>query len=225
MSQTRERSNSTASTASDSSSGSRGGRRRRSGRRGGKSQGAKETEQRADRRPRGGARRGGRSSNKENTVRTYTKEGSEPAHSAERQQEIDQCRHALGNEGFKLFRNGHYVTTYAIQPPKAQMHSVGLDSGTKFAVNIPHDYPQAALKLSSNKSNAQGASDNEQLNCIVRNFNTAARKWVGNHSDSHERMPLLAQINYLAQKMPELAEPGYAKTEALTNAFYAQFCA
>ncbi|GMM53392.1 hypothetical protein DAKH74_000080 [Maudiozyma humilis] len=215
-----------SSTASDASSSSTGsGSRRRTGRtrrsRAGK-QGGKSGER--GNREREGAPKAPNASRKE--VRVYGgSDESAPPHSAERQRQIEQCRRALGQEGFRLFRNGRYVTTYAVQPPRAQARLAGVDDGTKFAVNIPHDYPRAALKLSSNRSNAQGASDNEQLNCIVRNFNAAARSWAREESrgDGSVHMPLLAQINYLAQKMPELAQQGFPRASALEASFYAQF--
>lgn len=226
----RQRSSSTASDASSSSTGSgnrrRNGRARRSrtGKQGGKSgeRGNREKEG-APKQP-SAPRRNEHASRKE--VRVYGgSDESAPPHSAERQRQIEQCRRALGQEGFRLFRNGRYVTTYAVQPPRAQARLAGVDDGTKFAVNIPHDYPRAALKLSSNRSNAQGASDNEQLNCIVRNFNAAARSWAREEGagGSPPRMPLLAQINYLAQKMPELAQQGFPRANALEASFYAQF--
>ena len=223
----RQRSSSTASDASSSSTGS--GNRRRTGRarrsRAGK-QGGKSGERGKEGPPKqpNAPRRNEHASRKE--VRVYGgSDESAPPHSAERQRQIEQCRRALGQEGFRLFRNGRYVTTYAVQPPRAQARLAGVDDGTKFAVNIPHDYPRAALKLSSNRSNAQGASDNEQLNSIVRNFNAAARSWAREESrgDGAVRMPLLAQINYLAQKMPDLAQQGFPRASALEASFYAQF--
>lgn len=207
-------------TANRQRSSRRTGRARRS--RAGKQGGNREKEG-APKQP-SAPRRNEHASRKE--VRVYGgSDESAPPHSAERQRQIEQCRRALGQEGFRLFRNGRYVTTYAVQPPRAQARLAGVDDGTKFAVNIPHDYPRAALKLSSNRSNAQGASDNEQLNCIVRNFNAAARTWAREEGagGSPPRMPLLAQINYLAQKMPELAQHSFPRASALEASFYAQF--
>ncbi|SMN17923.1 similar to Saccharomyces cerevisiae YIL161W Putative protein of unknown function [Maudiozyma saulgeensis] len=136
----------------------------------------------------------------------------------QRQEQIDQCLYALGKDNFKLFRNGKYVTTYAVNFRNNSMSSIfPKEMGIKFAINIPHDYPQQSLKLSSNKSNSQETSDNEALNNLVRNFNSSVR------NNDNNSCPILAQLNYLVQEVDILKNPTFKKIENSRSAFYAQF--
>jgi len=89
--------------------------------------------------------------------------------------------------------------------------------GIKFAINIPHDYPEQSLKLSSNKSNSQETSDNATLNNLVRNFNSKMR------NNDNNVYPILAQLNYLVQEVDFLTQSNFKKNDNSRSEFYAQF--
>lgn len=135
-----------------------------------------------------------------------------------RQDQINQCLHVLGNDNFKLFRNGRYVTTYAIKINEKKFNKFfDKDEGIKFAINIPYDYPRTSLKLSSNKSNSQESSENNMLNFLIKNYNSKAKQM------SVENISIISQLNYLSEEIGILVEKDFRTIDKMRQKLYLQF--
>ena len=132
-----------------------------------------------------------------------------------RQKEIDQCFHVLGSDGFKLFKNGRYVTTYNIPFNDSTKFT---EEDVKFSINVPIDYPKSAIKLSSNKCNSQGQSKDSRLNNVISNFNYKARQL------NRQGLPILSQLNYFFEELEFLTYDDYRDLDSMKQKFYAQFC-
>ena len=132
-----------------------------------------------------------------------------------RQKEIDQCLHVLGSSGFKLFKNGRYVTTYNIPFNDSTKFT---EEDVKFSINVPMDYPKSAIKLSSNKCNSQGQSKDPRLNNVISNFNYKARQL------NRQGLPILSQLNYFFEELEFLTYDDYRDLDSMKHKFYAQFC-
>ena len=151
-------------------------------------------------------RRNNNEPNKKNTLH-YSKEINveERKQTAKRQEEIDQCIHALSD--FKLFRKGKHVTSYGYRI------SVMTNSGKisqKVLFNIPFDYPKAPMKLAM-RSNEEVSF---YMDIVIANFNWKARQLV------KEKWRILSQINYLISEFETLKMANYKQIDKLRNSFY-----
>ncbi|SJM86653.1 uncharacterized protein ZBIST_2982 [Zygosaccharomyces bailii] len=132
----------------------------------------------------------------------------------EREEQINQCSHLLTERNFKLFKRGHYFTSYGFTRNQKLFGTPNL----KFIVDIPRDYPKSPIKLQYCNTNCiHSVSLEEKLEILTRNFNSKSSKLVS------EGVPIISQLNYLVQKADILCLTDYKVRDKREQNFYAKF--
>ncbi|QLQ82263.1 hypothetical protein HG537_0H00250 [Torulaspora globosa] len=154
-----------------------------------------------------------RTKKKNNSVPPRTSQFN-PEDAEQRDREINQCLHVLGNRSMKLFKKGTGVTSYGLNLDVKLPEKVAI----KFILNVPHEYPRSPLQLQWRKSSSGDNLPREvTLQTIVRNFNYKARDM------SLQRIPIVAQLNYLVYKAEDLATSGFKLIDRREREFFATF--
>lgn len=134
--------------------------------------------------------------------------------------ELEQVFHTLGNDCFKVFRKGQYVTSYGFIVKGV----LGKDL-FKFTLNVPQDYPKSPLKLSNPNKNGliktnatqEDVTRNAQVSTLVENFNFKAREF------NRISQPITMQLNYLMTQWERLSSPDFKSIDKLQKEFLKQF--
>lgn len=154
-----------------------------------------------------------RTKKKSNSVQPRTSHFN-PEDAEQRDKEINQCFHVLGNRSMKLFKKGTCVTSYGLNLDIQLPDKVAV----KFILNVPHDYPKSPLQLQWKKNSSGDDLTREvALQTVVRNFNFKARDM------SLQKIPIVAQLNYLVYKAENLAASGFKLIDRREREFFATF--
>lgn len=149
---------------------------------------------------------------KTNNILKNEKVSAENVH--KREKEVNQCLHILSNTYFKLFKRGQYVTSYRFVD---DFKLLGV-ARCKLFINVPHDYPNSAMKLHYKMLDSKNAAtSDEKLDILVKNFNVKVRQMV------LEEEPLISQLNYLVHKADVLSRPDFKLIDKREQEFYSKF--
>ncbi|QLL31855.1 hypothetical protein HG536_0C00220 [Torulaspora globosa] len=150
---------------------------------------------------------------KSNSVSSRTSHFN-PEDAEQRDNEINQCFHVLGNRSMKLFKKGTAVTSYGLNLDVRLPEKVAV----KLILNVPHEYPKSPLQLQWKKSSSGDNLPREiTFQTLVRNFNFKARDM------SLQKIPMIAQLNYLVYKAENLAASGFKLIDRREREFFAAF--
>lgn len=138
----------------------------------------------------------------------------DPRDSQQRHDEVDQCFHVLSNKSIKLFKKGPHMTSYGLSldiriPDRLR---------AKFTLNVPHEYPNAPIKLHYKRNeSSEDHSREELLQIVVKNFNIKARDML------IQKIPIISQLNYLVYRADVLTMPNFKQINQREQIFYAAF--
>lgn len=138
----------------------------------------------------------------------------DPKDTQQRHDEVNQCFHVLSNKSIKLFKKGPHMTSYGLSldiriPDRLR---------AKFTLNVPHEYPNAPIKLHYKRNeSSEDHSREELLQLVVKNFNIKARDLL------LQKIPIISQLNYLVYRADVLAMPDFRQTNQRERIFYAAF--